>query len=215
MGAKAPLTIRHRLERIQPFFRLLCQTVIQLPLPETACRSDRFPFILRSDGLGTVFNDEQVMGFGQGHHRIHVGTLAEEVDRNDGLRLRGDLGGGFDGIDIETDRAGIDKNGGGSGAGDTAGGGEEGEGGDDHFIAGSDAESHQGEENGVGAGGTADAVFGLHHGRAFFFKSLHFGPHDELAGPQDAREGGGEFGFEGQVLGVDVEEWNFHAVNIC
>ena len=173
-------------------------------------RSDRFPFILRSDRLGAIFNHGQAMGFGQGHHRIHVRTLSEEMDRNDSFRLRGDLGGGFDGIDIETDRTGIDKNGGGAYPGDAARSGEEGEGGDDDFIARSDAESHQGEENGVGAGGTADAVFRLHHGGTFFFEGVHFGTHDKLARPQHAGESGGEFGFKGQVLGVDVEEWDFH-----
>ena len=150
------------------------------------------------------------MGFGQGHHRIHVRTLSEEMDRNDGFRLRGDLGGGFDGIDIETDRAGIDKNGGGAYPGDAARSGEEGEGGDDDFIARSDAESHQGEKNRIRAGGTTDAMFRLHHGGTFFFEGVHFGTHDELAGPQHAGEGGGEFGFKGQVLGVNVEEWDLH-----
>jgi hypothetical protein len=49
-----------------------------------------------------------------------------------------------------------------------------------------------------------------HHGRDFFFKGLQLRPHDEPAMMQHLREGGLEFGFKWQVLGVDVEKWDGH-----
>jgi hypothetical protein len=48
------------------------------------------------------------------------------------------------------------------------------------------------------------------HGGALFFEGVDFGPHDELAAAEDLGEGGGEFSFEGEILGVDVEERDIH-----
>ena len=127
-------------------------------------------FVAGADRLGAVLDDTQTVSAGEGHHAIHVGGLAEEVDGDDGFSLRGYFTGGLCGIDIEADGAGIDEHGSSAGTGDTSGGGEEREGGDQYFVPGADAEGHQGEDEGVGAAGDADGMGGAHHGGNFFFE---------------------------------------------
>lgn len=137
---------------------------------------------------------------------VEIGTLAEEVDGDDGFGFWGDFGFGIGKIDVETDGAGVDEDGGGTDAADATGGSEEGKGGDEHFIAGTDVEGHEGEKDGVGAGGNADAMAGFGQGGEFGFDLGDFVAHDEMAGLEDALECSGEFGFKRVVLGVNVEK---------
>ena len=137
---------------------------------------------------------------------VEIGTLAEEVDGDDGFGFWGDFGFGIGKIDVETDGAGVDEDGGGTDAADATGGSEEGKGGDKHFITGADVEGHEGEKDGVGAGGDADAMAGFSQGGEFGFDLSDLVAHDEMPGLEDTLEGVGEFGFKRVVLGVDVEE---------
>ena len=45
--------------------------------------------IARSYSLRIVFNNKQLVFFGQGHDRTHVSTLPKEMYRNNGLSFRG------------------------------------------------------------------------------------------------------------------------------
>lgn len=139
---------------------------------------------------------------------VEIGTLAEEVDGDDGFGFWGDFGFGIGKIDVETDGAGVDEDGDGSNAADAAGGSEEGEGGDKHFIAGADVEGHEGEKDGVGAGGDADAMAGFGQGGEFGFDLGDLVAHDEMPGLEYALESRVELGLERVVLGVDVEKGN-------
>ena len=152
-----------------------------------------------------VFDDEEIVLFGERHHRIHVRRLTEEMHGDDGLRFRRDLGRGLLRINVEANRAGIHKHRSGSHAGDAAGSGKKGERGHQHFIARTNAKRHECKQDGICAGRAADAMLALDHRGDFFFQRITLRPHDELARAQHTGEGGGEFSFEREVLGVDVE----------
>lgn len=117
--------------------------------------------IAGTDGLGGVFDDLKAVLLSEGKDSVEIGTLAEEVDGDDGFGFGGDFGFGVGQVDVEADGAGVDKDGGGADATDASSGGEEGKGGDEHFIAGADVEGHEGEKDGVGAGGDTDAMAGF------------------------------------------------------
>lgn len=132
------------------------------------------------------------------------------MNGDDGFGFGGDFAAGVVDVDIEADGAGIDENGDSTKAADAACGGEEGEGGDEDFISGFDAERHESEQDSVGAGGDTDGVFGLGELGDGSFELCDFWPHDELAGAEDAQEGFRELFFERVILGVDVEEGDWH-----
>lgn len=117
--------------------------------------------IAGTDGLGGVFDDLKAVLLSEGKDSVEIGTLAEEVDGDDGFGFGGDFGFGVGQVDVEADGAGVDKDGGGADATDASSGGEEGKGGDEHFIAGANVEGHEGEKDGVGAGGDTDAMAGF------------------------------------------------------
>lgn len=98
-----------------------------------------------ADGLSGVFDDVELVLFGESEDGVHVGALAEEVDWDDGFGARGDFVFGVFDIEVEGDRAGVDEHGSSAGAGDAACGGEEGEGRHEDFIAWADVEGHEGE----------------------------------------------------------------------
>ena len=164
----------------------------------------RFAFIGRAEGLSGIFNDEKIVLCRESHDGVHVGHLAKEVDGNNGFGFGRDKTGGVDGIKVETDGADVAENWGGSHPGDTAGGGKKGERGDEDFVAGTDPEGHEGEEDGVGAGGDAEVVRDAGEGDAFLFEGGYVRTHDELAVGEDAFEGGFKFTGKRMVLGVDV-----------
>ena len=139
---------------------------------------------------------------------VEIGTLAEEVDGDDGFGFWGDFGFGIGKIDVETDGAGVDEDGGGADAADATGGSEEGKGGDKHFIAGADVEGHEGEKDGVGAGGDANAMSRFRKSSEFILHLGHFFAHDKMPALEYALESRVELGLERVVLGVDVEKGN-------
>ena len=55
----------------------------------------------------------------------------------------------------------------------------------DDFVAGADAQGHQGEPDGVGAVADADGVLGAVISRQLAFELLEHGAHDVLAALQD------------------------------
>ena len=68
-------------------------------------------FLLGQPGLAGVFDDEEVMLFGDGHDFVHIGGDAEDVDGEDGLGVLGDLGFHLVGIDLEGFGVGVDHDG--------------------------------------------------------------------------------------------------------
>src|SRR5574340_1180265 len=146
--------------------------------------------------VGAVFNDDQVVFFGEGEDGVHIGHVRAEVDGDDGPGARGDglLGeerveAVIGGVDIDDDRDGA----GGHGSG---GGGLEGVGWDDDFIAPADAGGAQGDFHGNRTVGHGDGITAALHEGEFL---------GELGG---ARAGIGEAapaaGFDDSGDGVDV-----------
>lgn len=140
-----------------------------------------------AEALGGVFDDRDVaMAGGDGVDGVHVGGLAVEADREDGLGAVGDLGfdeGGVDvagvGFDVDEDRLGAEQD-------DDFGGGDECERGGDDFVAGADAKGHEADEQGFGAAGDGNAVFGAGVGGEALFEFADFGAEDVLAVVQHA-----------------------------
>lgn len=173
-----------------------------------------FAILGGTKSLGGVFDDVKVMLRGKGHDGVHVGHLAEEVDWDDGFGFSPDEGGGVDGIEIEAVFSDIAKDWSGPDAGDAAGGGEEGEGGNNDFIAGADAQGHEREEDGIGAGGDPQVVQDTREGGAFLLKGSNVRAHDKLAAFENTLESGFQFRGERVVLGVDLEKRDGHGVEL-
>ena len=112
------------------------------------------------------------------------------------------------GVDVVGLRVDVDEDRLGAGAGDGAGGGEEGVGRGDHFVARPDVLGHQADQQGVAAGGDGDGVraaavrgqlgLALGHGRA----------EDALLALQHGVDGRADFVADRGVLGLQVEQRN-------
>ena len=81
---------------------------------------------------------------------------------------------------------------------------------DDDFIARPNAEGHEGEKDGIGAGGDAQIVRDAGEGGAFLLEGGDIRPHDELAAFQNTLESGFQLRSERVVLGIDVKKRNGH-----
>ena len=94
-----------------------------------------------SDGFAGVFEDEEIVAFGDGLECVHVRWNAEGVDDQQGTSAGGD--GALDGGGVEVQGDGVDlrKDGRGAHLEDSVSDGDEGKGGDDDLVAGADAES--------------------------------------------------------------------------
>lgn len=141
---------------------------------------------LGADGLGGILDDGDSMASGDLEDGVHARALAEKVDRQDGPGARGD--GGLELLDIEIEIVGanIDIDGPGAEPGNGAGRREEGKGDGNDLIALADAEGHEGQEQGIGAGGAADGVPDTAIGGRLLLESLDLRAHDELLTVEDA-----------------------------
>ena len=117
---------------------------------------------------------------GQRVDGLHLGSLAVEVDRQNGLGARGDPARGVDHVEVERVGAYVAKHRGGTRARDTAGGGEEGEARTDHLVPRADAQRHEREQDGVRTRGNAQRVPYAKILRALPLEALHLGSEDEL-----------------------------------
>ena len=111
---------------------------IEAEAADAAQAAGALALVFRADRLGGVLDDRQIVPFGDAPDRLHVGALAEQVDRQDGSGARRDLVLDLERIDVEGRRIDIDEDGPGAGAANGAGGGEESEGGQDDLVAGAD-----------------------------------------------------------------------------
>ena len=129
-----------------------------------------------AEALGAVFEHIEAVLMGDTAYLGIGGGKAEEVDGDDYpggeaalgldfLNLALKVGGG----DVEGGLLDVDKDGGGSFEGYYLGGGEEGEVGHEHGVAGADAPGFQCEGEGVGAVGAGEAVLYAYVLGEFFF----------------------------------------------
>ena len=146
------------------------------------------------------------MSFGKLKDGVHIGGKTEEMDRHNGSSARSD--GRFnslridvesDGIDVNEDRLGTD-------IGDGARGGDETKRCGDHFVAGPDLRSKQGEDQSICARGATDSVCGAEFGGDFLLEFFNFGAEDEVLRIHDAGDGSHDFVANGSELGPEIEE---------
>ena len=114
--------------------------------------------ILGTDRLGGVFDDRDAVPHGDPPQRIHFGTLSEEMDGQDGTRLRSDRTFELFRVEIHADRIDVYKDGPRADAMNGTGRREECEGGGDHFVACTDVERHQCQDQGIRPGRAANGI---------------------------------------------------------
>ena len=130
------------------------------------------------------------------------------MDGYDGLGLLGDSRLDAGRVDVVGLRVDVDEDRLGAGAGDGPGGGEEGVGRGDHFVARSDPFGHQAHQQGVAAGGDGNRVrAGAIRGQ-LGFEVGDAGAEDALLALQHAVDGGADFVADGGVLGLQIEKRN-------
>lgn len=117
--------------------------------------------LLGSEALSGVFDDFQAVLFGDGFEGRVVGHLAEEIDGDDRLGLRGDGFLDLPWVDVVGVGLNIGKNGRGSHECDGLGGANPGEWSGDHFVVRADPEGAEGDFECHRAAGDGDAVDGF------------------------------------------------------
>jgi hypothetical protein len=146
---------------------------------------------------------------------VDPGRVTVEVDGHDGARARRDLVLDLGGIDVERHRVDVHEHRPGAGAGDAAGGGEEGERRQQHLVAGADLQGVQGQRHRVGAGGAADAVAGAAVGGDLVLQGGDLGAEDDLPGGQHAGQRRLQLRPQLGVLGQQVTEGDPGGARSC
>jgi len=127
--------------------------------------------VFSAEDLGGIFDDRDVAVAGRdGVDGVHVRRLAIEADRHDRLGLGGDPGLDLGRVDVAGVGLDVHEDGGGTNQDNHLGGGDEGEGGGDDLVAGTNAECHQADQQGLGAAGDRDAVLGAGVGGQTLFQ---------------------------------------------
>src|SRR5258708_33449196 len=67
--------------------------------------------VARTDSLGSVFDDDEIIGAGNGQDEIHVGWQAEEVYGHNRAGVGSDDSFEQCGVEIESDRINVNKHG--------------------------------------------------------------------------------------------------------
>ncbi len=133
-----------------------------------------------AEGLADVLDDGDAVGAGDGGDAIDLGKLSEEMNGHDGLGAVAEAGEGFVGIEVEGVGFDIDENRSRAEADDDVGAGDKAEGGNDDFVSRAHAEAGEGQEEGIGAGGDADGVFGAEVFSGLFLEFLEGRTQDKL-----------------------------------
>lgn len=165
-------------------------------------------FVAGAEGLGAVFDDQQVVFLGDGHDFVHGAGVAVQVDGHDGAGAGRDLFADAFRVDVVRVWVDVREDGCGADGADAFGGGEEGEGCGDDLVAGADVQGSQADDQGVGAAVHADGVFHAEVIGDFLFEREDVWPHDELPGTHDALHGGVQFVPQFVDFGGEVEDGN-------
>ena len=143
---------------------------------------------------------------GDRQNRIHVGALAEQMDRHDGLGGRGD--GRFDQrrIDVECGRIDVDEDRLAAQPRHGRGRGKKRVAGQDHFVAGPDVQRHQRQQDRVAARGAGDRVRHVAIRGDRLFQRLAIRPKHEAARCQHPPHGRGDFCGQRLILPAHVDQ---------
>ena len=169
------------------------------------------PLVGRSQALSRVLDHRQTRVGGDGVDGVQIRALTIEADRQDGP------GTGAEGrrdphrvqvvgarIDIDEDRPRPQQ-------GNDLGGGDEGEGGGDNLVTRSDLQGHEGDEQGIRAGGHGNRVPDPDHGRQALLQFGDLGAHHIAAVAQDRLDTGLDIRLDAFVLGLEIDEIHGHA----
>ena len=181
---------------------------IEAEAAEVAHRAAPPPVVLGAVRLARVLDDGDALAPRDVENRVHVGRLAVQVHGNDGFRPRGD--GGFELRRIHRPIARLDVHEHRRGARvfDGRDGGHEGVRDGDHFVAASDAGGEQRQVQGARAAVDADGVARVAIGGKRLLERGHRRAEDELRFVEHAEHGGVDFGLEGAVLRLEIDERN-------
>ena len=163
-----------------------------------------------ADGLGVIFDDEELMFVSDLTDGLHVSALTVKMDRDDRFGLRSNSGFDLRRIDALRFRIAVDQNGGSAGDPDCFCSSKESVGVSNAFVARTNAKSHQSQPDRVGAVAETDGVFGFGISREFSFESLEHGAENVLAALDDLLNVSINLFFEIVVLTNVSVEINFH-----
>jgi hypothetical protein len=159
-----------------------------------------------AETLGSVFDNGDAAGFGDGLDGFEVGHLSEQADRYNGLRARGDGPEEGIGVHVEGMVFNIAEHGGGADQGDNLGRADPGEWNGYDFVAGSDAQGAEGDFEAGCTAGDGDAVPGLGVVGQQLLQLVDFRAHDELSVVEHGLHAAFDVGAAGLVLGAQVDE---------
>jgi hypothetical protein len=159
---------------------------VEREAPGVAQRADAAAVIARAVGLRGVLDHEQAGLARQREDRVHVDRLAIEVDRDDGARARAETAGHA--VCREQLGTGVDVHGTGRCAGQRHAlrRRDEGVGGDDDLVTGSDAQRLERERDRLRSRGDAERVRGLAPRRVVALEHVELLAEREGAGRGDA-----------------------------
>lgn len=173
------------------------------------------PVLVGIDDLGGVLEHQKVVLLRDFVECLHVGELAEEVDRHDGSGPRRDGGSDFFGVEVIGDRVDVRKDGDGSKLGHDFGSRDKGKGGDDDFVARLDAAGLEHDAEGVGSGIDGDGVLDtVAAGDALFEFGVVFAE-DVGAGFEDFHAPRSNIGLDFVVLGLEVDKVDSHGLSLA
>jgi hypothetical protein len=167
-----------------------------------------------SKGLRGVVEHQHAGRFGDGGNGIVIGRQAEQIDRDDGLRLKAEPRGGVErggktlGIDVERVGVDIDEDGRGAEQRHHFGSGAEGKRRAEHRVARGNALGHQHQHERVGAAGAGNGMAGATELGERGFEGAHLGAEDELAMRQHAADRFVDRRPQASALGRHVDERN-------
>mmetsp|Transcript_20919 Transcript_20919/g.80520 ORF Transcript_20919/g.80520 Transcript_20919/m.80520 type:complete len:416 (-) Transcript_20919:3495-4742(-) len=162
----------------------------------------------RTEALGGVFDDREPVALGDRVDGVHVGQLAIQAHRHDGLGARRDRCFNEVGVDIGRVSLDVDEHRHATGQHDHLGRGRERERAGDDFIAGLQVQRHQRDEQSLGAAGDTDAMLGAGVGGQSRLHLLDLGAEDVLAVIQHPLDTGVDVVAQGRVLALEVDEFH-------
>ena len=160
--------------------------------------------IAGSHGLGGVFDDPQLSLPGKGQDGLHIGGMAKEVDRQDGLGPGSDPLPDPAGIQVVGPGIDVRKDGTGSLQHDGLDRGGEGKGSGDDLVARADLQGHQRNPQSVGARGAPHRKAGPQITAQLGLELGHGPAHDEVAIFQNLPHGGLDGLPEAPVLALQI-----------
>ncbi len=126
-----------------------------------------------TDQFGSVFDDGKAVALSEFEDRVNIHRQAVDVHHHDRRSAWGDDGGDLIGHHVPSVGVGVDEHGGGAGAHDGGGAGDDREGGHDHLVAGAELEGGHSDVESGAAVGTGYAVLAAHPATEGFLELAH------------------------------------------